>query len=90
VAPAVALIDDSSGAFGEGVCFSYFVNGAMLKLSAHGAVGIGWGAKVRTSGESSWGTGTLREQESVAHLVDGQSASVVFYGVVPRSIIRRI
>ncbi|MCI4446733.1 MAG: hypothetical protein JHC20_02300 [Pyrobaculum sp.] len=62
--PAVGLIDQSSGAFGDSdVAFSYVVDGSALKLNAHGAVSLGYGTSARISGTYSWSTGTLRKQE---------------------------
>lgn|GEM_PF-5471858 len=44
---AVALIDESSRAFGEYIHFTCDVDGAVFTLGAHGAVSIGWGSEVR-------------------------------------------
>lgn len=89
--PAVALIDESSKAFGEYIRFSYYVDGAVFKINAHGAVSIGWGAEVRIGGEPSWSTGTLQKQESAGYdLGDGQSASVVFYNTIYRAIFYEV
>jgi len=90
--PAVALIDKSSRAFGEYVHSFYYVDGAVSKLSVHGAVSIGWGSEVRISGEPSWTTGTLRKSEAVGHVIgtDGRSASIVFYSTIYRTIIYEV
>ncbi|MFZ8839437.1 MAG: hypothetical protein ACO2PM_11135, partial [Pyrobaculum sp.] len=80
--PAVGLIDQSSNAFRDGVVFfGYVVDGAALRLNAHGAVSFGYGTSARISSTYSWSTGTLRKQEGrgFAFASDGQSASVVFY-----------
>jgi len=80
--PAVGLIDQSSKAFGDGVVFfGYNVDGAALRLNAHGAVSFRYGTSARISSIYSWSTGTLRKQEGrgFAFASDGQSASVVFY-----------
>jgi hypothetical protein len=82
--PAVGLIDQSSNAFGDGVVFfGYVVDGATLRLNAHGAISFGYGTSARISSIYSWSTGTLRKQEarSFAFTSDGQSASIVFYNI---------
>jgi len=86
--PAVALIDESSKAFGEYIDFSYYVDGAVFKLNAHGAASIGWGTEVRISGEPSWSTGTFQKSEGAGYVTrDGKSASVVFYSTIWRTIV---
>jgi hypothetical protein len=82
--PAVGLIDQSSNAFGDGdVTFHYVVDGAALRLNAHGAVSFGYGTSARISSTYSWSIGTLRKQEGRKFTItrDDQSASIVFYNI---------
>jgi hypothetical protein len=89
--PMVALADASGKAFGEGIKFMYYLDGADLKLEAYGIVSINWGAEAKIHDTYSWSSGQLKKTESKMYLpYDNQGGAVVLYDTVWREILYEV
>ena len=90
--PVVALKDESSKAFGEGIYYGYKVDGSAVKFSVHGVLSLGYGTSLRITSDYTYSTGNLNIIGGLLYTIysDGESAAVMFYSTIWRYLVYEV